>query len=453
MDHQANKIVSRLELKDKIARAGFYFVLALVFLRFSMLHEMIAYVFRVDTFILYFVGPPALFCTLVTGGIRRTFRNRCAVYYLCFVVWIVLAVPFSTWKGGSVEAVSSYLKVNAILCPVIGGLACNWQEIKKLLMAVAAGGVLSAIFGMAFPGDWSGRLGLAFGILANPDDYAAHLLLVLPFLLWIALDSSRHIIFRLLSSAIICLGIYQILATGSRGALIAMAVGTLFFFSNATKIQRRVMLALVPISVIVLLSVVPAENLRRLVSYSNMGNSQNEEANESQEIRQYLFRKSVEFTLSHPVFGVGPGQFPTYEGKYSGVHSMWRSTHNSFTQISSECGVPAFVFYVAAIVSAFGALWKAFRSVSQMSDHQEMILPLRCMMVGILSHFVAVSFLNFGYMFHVPALIGLVCAVLYAVRRELKPRIPDLGSALKKRSKKAKRSESERFYANLKSKT
>jgi O-antigen ligase len=447
MERPTNKLISSLKVKNKLGKAAFYFVLALVFLRFSMLHEMIAYVFRLDTFILYLVGPPALFCTLLTGGIRRTFKNRCALYYLCFVAWMVLAAPFSSWRGGSVESVSAYLKTNVILCPVIGGLACTWNEIRHLLMVIAVGGVLSAIFGIVFPGAWSGRVGLAFGVLANPDDYAAHLLLVLPFLLWIVLDVKRSIILRVLSSVFICIEVYLILATGSRGALIAMIAGTCFFFSNATKIQRRIMLALVPLSVIVLLSVVPAENLRRLVSYSNMGNSQNEEANESQEIRQYLFQKSVEFTLSHPVFGVGPGQFPAFEGQYSGTHGMWRSTHNSFTQISSECGIPAFIFYLLAILSAFGVLWKTYRSASRTSEHQEIALFARCMMMGLLSHFIAVAFLNFGYMFQLPAMIGLVCAISYAARRELNANhMKDPSSGIKKRLKKSGFSNGELMY-------
>jgi O-antigen ligase len=105
------------------------------------------------------------------------------------------------------------------------------------------------------------------------------------------------------------------------------------------------MLALIPISAIVLLLVVPAENLRRLISYSSIDNPKNEEASESQEIRQYLLQKSVEFTISHPLVGVGPGQFDTYEGKFDLSQGMWRSTHNTFTQISSECGLPALIFY------------------------------------------------------------------------------------------------------------
>ena len=391
------------EQQRKYGRLYLFFVIALVFLRFSMLHEMVAYLFRMDTFILYLVGPPALYFMLVSGGVRRAFQNRCAIYFLCFVVWMLIAVPFSSWRGGSVETVSSYLKVNAILCPVIGGLACTWEEIKKLLVSISVAGALSVIIGFFFTGEYSGRRGLAFGVVANPDDYAAHLLLLLPLLLWIAIDSKRHIIVRLTSGLIIGLGIYLILGTASRGALIATVVAASFFL-HATKTQRRVMLAVVPVSVLVLMAVVPPENLRRIVLYSDQGDLQSEEANESKEARQYLLSKSIEYTLAHPVVGVGPGQFPNYEGRHSGSEGLWHSTHNSFTQISSECGLPAFGFYFAAIASASVLLWKTYKSALKSVKNDDIALPLKCMITGFIGHFTAVTFLNFAILVSCPSI-------------------------------------------------
>ncbi len=55
---------------------------------------------------------------------------------------------------------------------------------------------------------------------------------------------------------------------------------------------------------------------------------------------------------SHPLFGVGPDQFAaavSQEAAGDGQQVPWLGTHNTYTQVSSECGIPALIFYVAVI--------------------------------------------------------------------------------------------------------
>ena len=63
-----------------------------------------------------------------------------------------------------------------------------------------------------------------------------------------------------------------------------------------------------------------------------------------------LLKRSVSETISHPLFGVGPGQFPVRSWKRRKRKTtwfQWLGTHNSYTQVSSECGIPAFICYLA----------------------------------------------------------------------------------------------------------
>jgi O-antigen ligase len=92
----------------------------------------------------------------------------------------------------------------------------------------------------------------------------------------------------------------------------------------------------------------------------------------SAEGRQYLLMKSLMITAQHPLLGVGAGLFAIaensvaiHEGKARGA---WHETHNMYTQVSSEDGIPAFIFFVAAIVAAFRALNRVIKGGKSSTD-------------------------------------------------------------------------------------
>ena len=73
--------------------------LILVFLRFSLLHETITFLTGRNTYLLYIFAPVALFGVVASNGLQRVFRAWPAKFWLGFVICMVLAVPFSSWKA------------------------------------------------------------------------------------------------------------------------------------------------------------------------------------------------------------------------------------------------------------------------------------------------------------------------------------------------------------------
>ena len=74
-------------------------------------------------------------------------------------------------------------------------------------------------------------------------------------------------------------------------------------------------------------------------SFDSTSNKPDSEAEGSALQRKELFFRSLEVTAKHPLLGIGPGNFPIISG-------IWHVTHNSYTQISAEGGIPAFVLYL-----------------------------------------------------------------------------------------------------------
>jgi O-antigen ligase len=201
-----------------------------------------------------------------------------------------------------------------------------------------------------------------------------------------------------------------------------MVAALLLFLFRATTAQRMTLIVASPLAVIGMLSAVPSRTILRITSFVVSADA-SEEAIESRESREYLLSKSIEYTIHYPLFGVGPGQFAEYEGRNNRLggttHGSWHETHNTFTQVSSECGIPAFLFFLAAIISSFLLLNSTYRDVCTGEGCEDMRAMVFCVMLGMTGFCVSIFFLSFAYFYYVPALGGLAISVSCAAREEL----------------------------------
>ena len=418
---------------------AFTCALVLVFLRFSYLPETITYITGTNTYVLYIFGALALIGVVAFGGLKRTFRYTPARLWLAFLVCLVLAVPFSSWRGGSLMLAESYLRTDFIMLLVTAGLAVSWVECRYLMYAIAMG----ALFNLAttrllmIQTVESDRLFLqSKGMISDPNDLAAHLLLVLPFPLFVVLKKRTHLALRLILVAAVTYGMYLILRTGSRGGLVAF-VFTLGFILMVVPTRQKVALVITAsVIFVILVFLLPGPTWNRLKSFSE-GQETSKVAIESAESRKYLLKKSIELTFKKPFFGVGPGQFQNYEGREAiAEHRQgnWHATHNTYTQISSECGIPALVFFLGAIVSTFGTLRK-IRKKAVMMKKDEIITAASCITVGLTGYVAASLFLANGYRFQFLAISGLVIAI-WRICSKAQP-VPHSDNTLAKRPHEA----------------
>jgi O-antigen ligase len=409
---------SRDEAQSAARKLAFWFGVGLVFVRFGMLNEMLSYLTGHNFYLLYFFAIPALLGLLVSGGVARVLRERAAILWLCFGAWAVMAIPFSIWRGGSAHTVWAYWKTELIMIFVVAGTTRTWRECRVLMFAIAAAAAVSLLSGRLFGQvEMNGRRDLDFGTVANANDFAGHLLMVLPFLVWVAL-SCKSLILRLAALGGVSYGVYLVLASGSRGALIALAIDILFFTIVARRPYRLGLWFLAPAVVIIALTVLPGSVVNRLESFSSSQSGASDEALASSEARQTLLRDSIIAALRNPIFGIGPGQFTTYEGSkdaFKGTGTYWHGAHNSYTQAASECGFPALLFYLAAIWST----WRLLKLVGKHTTRNPKLIGVTnavfCIRLAIIGFCTAVFFLNFSYTFYLPAMTALAIALASAV--------------------------------------
>lgn len=399
---------------------AFYFGIALVFVRFSLLHELLTNQLGINLYPLYVLGIPAIAGVLFTGGLKRTLRFRPAKYWVGFALWLIPSTAFSIWRGGSFEVTSDYYRTSLIMLFVIGGLTVTWHECRVLLYTIAAAASATMALVVKFgERDSGGRMHLPFGAVANSNDYACHLILLLPFVLWVSLVSKSWL-FRFCTFAVFGFGIYQILSSASRGAMLGIVTGIVLYVSFATAKQRRIALVAAPVVLAATIIILPAATVKRMFTFKG-DTIEDSEAADSAQVRQRLLIDSILMTVQHPLLGVGPGQFSTVEGQVavtSTGRKLWFETHNAFTKASSETGLPGLIFFVGGIASSLILLQRMWRRCEHHRSNRDLANAMFCARISICSYCIGIFFLNFTYYFYQPAIAGLVIAFSWAERTQ-----------------------------------
>lgn len=414
---------------NAMRKMAFFAGLAMIFIRMSVTPELLAYATHTNTYVLYLVAPPAFIGVLLTGGLGRAMRARPVWAFVGFVICLLPATVLSSWQGGSAQVFSNYVRTGLPCLFVLAGTVVNWSEIRKVFKMMAAAGfvVLFVVRFLATP-DAEGRLtfDVVDSTIGNPNDLAAHVLLLLPFVVYYGFRPGGGTIAKVIVSALAAFSFYSILGTSSRGALVGLAVMAILAFFQASGFQRLMIAVIVPTIAVFLLTVLPAQNIARLATilHPDSGGAAggiSEEAAESGASRRYLLMKSIEFSIQHPVFGVGPGQFASFEGfnsRAQGQHGNWHETHNSYTQISSECGMPALIFLLGGVFGCIGMVAKTRRRALA-AGNREIASACGCFMVSWVGYLVTIFFLACGYRFTLPAMTGIGVAIYFAAEREL----------------------------------
>lgn len=419
-----------VDVHNPIRVFGQWLALAFVFVRFTGLHEILAAKLGFNSYLLYLLGVPAILALLLSGGVSRTLRWRAVWFWLFFLAWLFAATPTSTWKADSLGLVFTYARTQIIVLFLITGLVMTWKECWRLLHVATLAAIGNVLIGHFFAADMTGadsRLQLQTGTMSNSNDYAALMMLLLPFLVLLVIAPGRASWLRFAGAVFTVYGVYLVLATGSRGALVALIIAFLYTLMWLRLPYKMLLLFLAVILGIVLAAVLPDRTVSRLattLSGPADDAAPTTESEESADSRMYLLKRSLVFTIQNPIFGVGPGQFMIYEAKVAkdaGVRGSWHDTHNTFTQISSEAGVPAFLLYVAALISTYRMLSLLYRrSRNQPSSPESRRVMVACFCVSLsLVAFSAVSFfLSLAYLFYLPAITGIAIALTRATEHE-----------------------------------
>jgi putative inorganic carbon (hco3(-)) transporter len=330
------------------------------------------------------------------------------VFLLTFLVaQLYLASAVSpVWRGGALQATLDFTKVLIIV--VVITLAVNSLKRLKRLIYIQAASVAVIATATLWKGHMiGGRLnGILGGSYSDPNDLALSMVVSLPLCLAL-LFLSRRIIWKALWTALMLAMTYAVFLTGSRGGFLALSTATaICLWEFAIRGRRRYLLVLAALVSVVVLPVASGMVFGRLKGTFDI-NDDASAAYTSSQARQQLLRRSVEITGQHPLFGVGPGNFAQVSGN-------WHVAHNSFTQMSAEGGIPAFLLYVLI-------LWAGFKNVRAIKSlargKTEEIVLARGLQASLGGFVVGSLFATFSYEFF-PYMLVAYSTALFLLAKE-----------------------------------
>lgn len=391
-------------------RAALNFTMLFLFFRISFLHEFLTSKIGIDLHLLMLIGGISFLAALLTGRLMAAVKDRIAILWLVFALCLFCATLFSSWRGGSLPVLSDYLRTTLPLAVLIPVVAQTKEDVIKVVKTIGWAGTAVIALGFTSKSIVDGRIVLlSASSIGDSNDYAAYLIFVLPIVVYLFYGMNRSPFLKVLGLLVIPAGMFQILSSGSRGGLVGVAATLLLVVVlGRPKVKIAILLG-IPAFALLAIPFIPGKSAERFASLFRSAGDDKTDATASSEARRRLLEQSITLTLHNPVFGVGPGQFMDSESglaKSSGERGMWHQTHNTYTQVSSECGIPALLVFLAVIGTTLKRLWLTTKAPDPV-----LAAIAQVVLVSMLSYAVCVFFLSHAYDFPLVVSSGLAIAI------------------------------------------
>ena len=320
----------------------------------------------------------------VSGQWRENKPRELRLLYMLYFWWVV-GLPFSSWRGNSIKLVFTDCLKCVIVVILVSLVVNSLKELRRMLWLQAAAVTTNALGALLIHKvDMDGRLeGLGNGALFNPNDLAINIALNWPICVMFFFGTKDPVIKALWAFGLLAM-IRAVMMTYSRSGFLALGMGILIVLLEfGWRGGRRWMLAVPFLFLVPAVVFAPTNYGTRLESIVGTPQAGSMDRG-SAEARKQLLIKSVEITLTHPLFGIGVGDFPSYS-------NMWMVTHNTYTEFSAEAGIPALVIFLLLLNQAFRNL-RAVRMDPALKKDENLQLISSALWAGLTAYTVGAFF-------------------------------------------------------------
>lgn len=340
---------------------------------------------------------------------RLTARPREVNLILALCGAALISMAFSIDRAGSRQMfLDVFIKAVLMFLVMVNAVRTEKRLLGMFYLTLAAGvflayGAISAYRMGAFTDEGYRVRGTLGATLNDPNDTALFLATMIPLAIALFL-SLRPKLPRLLMALATLIMAAAIFVTYSRGGFLALSVaGAVLVW----KIGRRAPLLTAGFSVVallVILAALPPNYAARLSSITDASR----DTRGSATARRALLNRSVEVALSHPVVGVGMGNFPL-------VSIRGYASHNAYTQVASEMGLPALALYLGFILAPIARLHRIERETRALSRTHEGYKRVHFFAIGLqaslMAYMVGSFFLSVAYYWFIYYLVGYAVCV------------------------------------------
>jgi len=325
--------------------------------------------------------------------------------------WCGFASLFSIWRYNSLLAVQALTYSFAVFLG-ISAFAGTPHLVRRLIQWCGFFAVFTSIIVLIFGDKTAPRLVMPFGSYGDPNELGMAMLAGLP-LIWYSARFSRWPVTRLAFLVAQIPVLVVLVKTGSRGSMVALAMLIVVSFLKMP-LLGKIKLVLASAAGVGLFFMFGSAYLKaRLTTLfePNLEKAEGLTVKEyeyllgdvgSAEARRALLKDSITTTLEQPLVGVGPGNFGLQRWlefkEQTGRNIPQQPTHNAFTQLSSEAGIPALLLFLGVIYTGFRNV-RRFPSgfMPATPEAEEMEWAAFWVKAQMISLFTGAFFLSLGY--------------------------------------------------------
>jgi putative inorganic carbon (HCO3(-)) transporter len=359
------------------------------------------------TLVLSVAAPLVCLVAIATRRARLQMPRELTIVLL-LTAWFMIGLPFAYWRGGSFQMLTQIWLRTLLFFFALTQTLTTGSRIRKILWVFVISEFIATMASLILQGvpslsEGNRLVGINQGIFGW-NFLGIALSVALPFMA--ALYLSRRSNFRtLLLLATVGTSMWMLVLVASRGGflnVILSAILTWFFVLRVTTRGRIIGIVLV-VGFAVMIGRAPAVFWERVETIWGGGQPTSNEikasANESTDGREQLLQNSIKYTLQYPVFGLGVGNFEEYNGKTLHRSDAWLGTHNTYTQASSEAGIPALVLFLALLITTLSHAGKAVQVFASDPADDELRLFARATLAAGLSVVFGLCFMHILYDF------------------------------------------------------
>jgi len=396
---------------------------------FSRFFDQVAAGYHVPALVLFLL----IFTSVMSGRLLKGFPSKAGRMMLMFWLWISFTTPLGIWRSNSLSLYAAFL-VSLLYFAVISGVVASPKDLRQNMITLAIALLMAAGLSFVFGANRQERFELEVGTYHDPNQYAMCLLIGIP-LWWYIAVSAKSAMVKMFAIACTIPIFFAFLRAGSRGGLLGLGAILFILFLQSSMPKKFALIAGISVAVLGAAALMPGYlKTRYMTSLGSDSVQVDDKAHteylqadiNSAQSRKLILIKSFEVTLEHPLMGVGLNNFPVAvyaDAKQGGKRYDWLVTHNSYTQISTETGIPGLLIFLTMIFYAFQSLSQVHkltgpRSAQPQPEIWNIAKYLRLSLAGAC---VCMFFLSVAFTPEIYVLVGLTIALERVARQQVGP--------------------------------
>ena len=284
----------------------------------------------------------------------------------------------TTWKG---------LLLSLLTMPLLNSRLRIHAFVWIIVLSLGYFGLKGGIWTFMTGGVWS--VGGVSGMIGDNNHLATALVLVLPLMVYMAIHSAQRII-RIGAAAMAFFTMVATLFTYSRGGMLALAASLSVLWWRSSKKAVT--------GIGVLAFAVVAVQFAPDALWARLGTIQNYELDGSATGRLDIWRVALTLASQHPLAGIGfhGTTLPALVGSID-QNVRPRAIHNSYIEVLTEAGLPAFLCHVTLYVATLFYLRRIRRLTRNLPDWKWAFELASMMQVSVVGYAVGSFFLSLGF--------------------------------------------------------